>query len=154
MADPSRRSKTLRLLLLIFLLAVAAAAAVYSYTQSRLWIVPEAAKRVKNPLPLTPGALQSARALFGDQCVECHGDSGKGDGPQAKMYEPRPHDLTDSGHIATVTDGELFYRISEGHKPMPAYKNRLTEQQRWQLVLLIRSLSGTIPPEPPPAPLR
>ena len=41
--------------------------------------------------------------------------------------------------MSATTDGELFYQISEGRKPMPAFKKRLTEEQRWQLVLLVRS---------------
>jgi len=36
--------------------------------------------------------------------------------------------------MSTVTDGELFYKISEGHRPMPSFKKRFTEEQRWQLV--------------------
>ena len=42
----------------------------------------------------------------------------------------------------TVTDGEIFYQISEGRKPMPSFKKRLTEDQRWGLVLLVRSFSA------------
>jgi hypothetical protein len=47
-----------------------------------------------------------------------------------------------------ATDGELFYKISEGKKPMPVFKSKLTEDQRWGLVLLIRSFtqSTTLPP--------
>jgi mono/diheme cytochrome c family protein len=41
----------------------------------------------------------------------------------------------------SVTDGALFYQISQGRKPMPAFKRRMTEDQRWQLVLLIRSFA-------------
>jgi len=75
-----------------------------------------------------------------DKCAECHGDSGKGDGSQARMYDPQPTNFTDSAHMSTITDGELFYKISEGHRPMPSFKKRFTEEQRWQLVLFIRSL--------------
>ena len=67
------------------------------------------------------------------------------------MYDPRPRMLTDTPHLATITDGELFYVISEGHKPMPSYKKKLTDEQRWQLVLLVRALSHTVAPQPPPA---
>jgi mono/diheme cytochrome c family protein len=59
--------------------------------------------------------------------------------------------LTDAPHLSTVTDGELFYVISQGHKPMPSYKRKLTEDQRWQLVLLVRAFSHTVSPQPSPA---
>lgn len=34
------------------------------------------------------------QALFADNCVQCHGASGKGDGPWAGSLSPRPADLT------------------------------------------------------------
>ncbi len=45
--------------------------------------------------------------------------------------------------MSAQSDGELFYKISEGRRPMPEFKTKLTEQQRWQLVLLMRSLAST-----------
>ncbi len=50
-----------------------------------------------------------------------------------------------------VTDGELFYKISEGKKPMPVFKTKLSEDDRWALVLLIRSFA-TQQSTPPPRP--
>ena len=43
--------------------------------------------------------------------------------------------------MTAVTDGELFYKLSQGRKPMPSFKKRLTEDQRWRLVLLLRSFA-------------
>jgi mono/diheme cytochrome c family protein len=59
------------------------------------------------------------------------------------MYYPSPASLIDAKHMSGVTDGELFYEISQGRKPMPSFKKRLTEEQRWQLVLFVRSLSAS-----------
>jgi mono/diheme cytochrome c family protein len=58
------------------------------------------------------------------------------------MHSLAPADLTDTRHMNTVTDGEIFYQISEGRKPMPSFKKRLTEDQRWGLVLLVRSFAA------------
>ena len=57
------------------------------------------------------------------------------------MHSPAPADLTDAGRMNGVTDGEIFYQITAGRRPMPSFKNRLTEEQRWQLTLLVRSFS-------------
>jgi mono/diheme cytochrome c family protein len=113
---------------------------VFAAWQSREWVVPEEARKLKNPLMPTETALASGRAIYLDKCAECHGEKGRGDGPQARMYDPTPGNLTDTKHMSTRTDGELFYQISEGHRPMPAFKKRLSEEQRWQLVLFVRSL--------------
>jgi mono/diheme cytochrome c family protein len=36
----------------------------------------------------------TGRALYGDYCAACHGDTGRGDGPAAAALRPRPPDLT------------------------------------------------------------
>jgi mono/diheme cytochrome c family protein len=150
MPTVSRKKSPLTLVLFIVLLLVAAGSAVYAFLHPGPWIVPEEAKRVANPLKPSQADLPAARQLFLDKCAECHGDTGKGDGSQAKMYDPRPADLTDAARMKSISDGELFYKISEGHRPMPAFKKRYSEEQRWQLVLFIRSLaSAPADPESP-----
>jgi mono/diheme cytochrome c family protein len=81
-----------------------------------------------------------------DECAQCHGEHGKGDGPEAAMHDPPPSNITDVRHMNTVTDGEIFYQISEGRKPMPSFKKRLTEDQRWGLVLFVRTFSASVAP--------
>jgi len=105
------------------------------------WPVPEAAKKMKNPEPRSNATLSVAKALFNDQCANCHGDTGKGDGPDAMMYTPEPADLSDAHMMGMMTDGGIFYKISEGRKPMPAFKKMLSEEQRWQLVHFVRTLA-------------
>jgi mono/diheme cytochrome c family protein len=64
------------------------------------------------------------------------------------MQKPSPNDLTDASHMNALTDGDIFYQITEGRRPMPSFKNRLTPDQRWQLVLLLRTFAQ---PAPSPA---
>ena len=128
-------------MLFVTLLLVAAGSGVYAFLHPGPWIVPEEAKRVANPLKPSQADLPGARRLYDDKCAECHGDSGKGDGSQGKMYNPQPANFTDAAHMNPITDGELFYKITEGHRPMPGFKKRYTDEQRWQLVLFIRSLA-------------
>jgi mono/diheme cytochrome c family protein len=127
----------------LLVLAIIATAIVYSAVNNAPWSwpVPEEAKQLKNPLQPTDSALKSARDVYADKCAHCHGDTGKGDGRDANRYDPAPTDFTDAKKINVATDGELFYKISEGKKPMPVFKNKLTEDQRWELVLLIRSFA-------------
>jgi len=105
------------------------------------WIVPPTVKAQKNPLSPSEANLSAARQIYSDKCANCHGDTGKGDGSEAMMYDPLPADLTNAAHMHKLSDGEIFYQISEGRKPMPSFKKKLTEEQRWQLVLLVRSFS-------------
>lgn len=134
---------TLRLRKLLFaaLLGVIGIAVVFAIFQNKPWKIPEEAKQRKNPVQATPAALAAARSIYHDKCVQCHGETGKGDGSDAALYYPAPATFTDVPHMSATTDGELFYQISEGRKPMPSFKKRLTEEQRWQLVLLVRSFA-------------
>jgi mono/diheme cytochrome c family protein len=140
-----RSSLNLRKILFVAMLGMIVMAAVLAFNRSGPWVIPEEAKRRVNPIKPSPAALDSARGIYRDRCAHCHGDTGNGDGPDAQKHSTKPTDFTDAGQENVRTDGELFYQITEGHRPMPAYKSRLSEEQRWQLVLLIRSFS-TQPP--------
>jgi mono/diheme cytochrome c family protein len=141
MTTPPQRSLALRKALFALVLVLIAISIVFALLQNREWVVPEAARKLKNPVAPSTAAIASARSVYSDKCSECHGDAGKGDGPQGKMYDPGPGNLTDAKHMNALTDGELFYQISEGRKPMPAFKKRLSEDQRWQLVLFVRTFA-------------
>lgn len=113
------------------------------------WVVPPEAKERKNPLNPADVNLNSARQVYIDHCSNCHGDTGKGDGSEAMMYDPTPSDLTDAAKMSKLTDGEIYYQVTEGRKPMPSFRKRLTEDQRWQMVIFVRSLAGALAPPPP-----
>jgi mono/diheme cytochrome c family protein len=142
--DP-RSGLNLGKILFVALLGLIVLAAILALNHSGPWVVPEEAKRRVNPLQLSPAALGSARGVYTDRCAHCHGDTGKGNGPDAQKHNTKPTDFTDADQENARTDGELFYQISEGHRPMPGFKSRLSEEQRWQLVLLIRSFSNPQP---------
>ena len=143
----STAQSTLRLRKVVFvaLLAIICVAVLVGFYQNRQWKIPEEAKLQKNPVEPSPAALAAARTSYLDKCVQCHGETGRGDGSDAAMYYPAPASLNDATRMNAVTDGEMFYEISEGRKPMPAFKKRLSEEQRWQLVLLVRSFAAESP---------
>ena len=138
----------MRKILFAAVLAMIAISVVFAAMQNREWVVPEEAKKQTNPLQPSEAALRAAKEIYLDNCAQCHGETGKGDGPEAAQHDPRPANLQDAKHMDTVSDGELFYQISEGRQPMPAFKKRLTQEQRWQLVLLVRSFSAPAVTQP------
>ena len=140
-ANTPQNLKT-RKTLFAFLLAIIVIVVAYTaFQENKPWVIPEEAKNRKNPVPPSEAAIIAAKPLYKENCAQCHGDTGKGDGSEALRYDPKPADFTDAPHMNTVTDGALFYQISQGRKPMPSFKRRMTEDQRWQLVLLIRSFA-------------
>ena len=74
--------------------------------------------------------------------VHRHGPRGLGDGPAAFTLNPRPVNL--QLHVPQHAEGEIFYWISEGvaGTGMPAWKDKLTEEQRWQIVRYLEALAS------------
>ena len=106
----------------------------------------------KNPVTPSDGVLAKARKLFADNCAQCHGSTGKGDGPMAGMLKEPPADLSDGRKMAGMTDGEIFWNATKGKSPvMPAFESKLTEEERWGLVHILRELSRTEPNNKPRA---
>jgi mono/diheme cytochrome c family protein len=112
------------------------------------WPVPEEARKLKNPVPASAASLAAAKAVYVDTCAQCHGEEGKGDGPEAPMYDVKPADFSDAHMMGEMTDGEIFWKIGEGRRPIPSFKKRLTDEQRWQLVNYVRTFAL----KPVPAP--
>ena len=152
---PARQAKDLRTRKILFaiLLLVIAGAIAFSIWENRPWTVPESARSLKNPILPSAADLDSVRPIYRDKCSSCHGLTGKGDGHDASLYDPKPTDFTDARHMSEVADGELFYKLTEGRKPMPSFKKRLSDEQRWRMVLLIRTFLAppSVGPAGPPA---
>lgn len=113
-----------------------------SAAQTAKWTAPGAANDLKNPLIASSSILSAAKALYTANCSPCHGVKGRGDGPAAPGLNPRPADHT-SAVVQNQTDGSLFWKVTEGRMPMPSYKKIFTDEQRWGLVIYIRSLAKT-----------
>jgi mono/diheme cytochrome c family protein len=138
----ARQKLRLRKILFVALLALIGLSIVLGVTHRGQWNIPEDAKLRQNPLQPSPQALDAARVLYSDHCERCHGKTGKGDGADATKFSTSSRDLTNTSRMSAQSDGELFYKISEGRRPMPKFKTKLTEEQRWQLVLLMRWMAS------------
>ncbi len=95
----------------------------------------------KNPVPPTPEGLAEARKFFGYNCAMCHGKEGDGKGDLAEEMKLALHDWRDASSIEKMTDGELFWIISNGKGKMLGEGDRTSEKMRWNYVNLVRSFS-------------
>ncbi len=138
MAATPKKAKRLRWILFLGALGLIGVSIGLAAFHKTSWAVPAAEKARQNPLTFSEANIGAAKEIYGNKCSDCHGEKGKGDGSEAMMYDPAPSDLTDAAKMNKMTDGEIFYQITEGRKPMPSFKKKLTEEQRWQLVLLVR----------------
>ena len=97
------------------------------------------------PKSLLPNRLlpeKDTQALFQENCVSCHGATGKGDGILAKGLSPEPTNFTDKERAVNRSLLGLFDAISNGldDTAMPAF-TQLKEQQRWSLAFYVGGLA-------------
>lgn len=105
------------------------------------WDVPDSARTMQNPYPATADALKEGSDAYAKRCKDCHGVNGDGTGERADQLSAMPSDFTDTREMSRATDGELFWKITHGRRPMPAFNDKLTDKQRWELVDYIRTFA-------------
>ena len=121
--------------------AVAAAVAVLAlgtgaWAQGK-WAAPPDAKSVKNAVAKSDKVIADAKKIAEANCVACHGAKGVGDGAAAAALPVKPANWTTPA-VQGETDGEIFWKITNGRGPMPPWKH-LAEKDRWALVHYIRT---------------
>jgi len=107
--------------------------------QKDIWKAPEEAKKLKNPTTSMVESVKIGKRIYRSRCAVCHGKTGLGDGPGGKALVPQPESLK-TPLVQNQTDGELFWKISNGRNDMIKWEPILSEQQRWDLVNYIRTI--------------
>jgi|SRR5215469_11451576 len=104
--------------------------------------IPAADAAKTNPVKPTPEGLAAAKKLFGYHCAMCHGTAGDGKGDLAGDMKLTLNDWRDPKSLAKMTDGELFYIITNGRGKMSGGEgDRTKEEVRWNLVSYVRSFA-------------
>ena len=103
------------------------------------WDCPPDTASLQNPVPATPAAVAAGERLARTSCADCHGETGRGDGPAASALARHPANWRASG-VQAQTDGCIFWKLTNGRGNMPASKG-MPEADRWRIVRYIRSLA-------------
>ncbi|MBI4502999.1 MAG: c-type cytochrome [Gemmatimonadetes bacterium] len=104
---------------------------------------------------------QRGKAIYEKWCLECHGETGEGDGAGAKFMLPPPRNFTQAVYqIRTTasgelpTDADLEQVVAEGMPgtAMPEWKSKLSDGERKDVIAYIKKFS-TFFEGPAPKPL-
>ena len=97
-----------------------------------------------NPLQITVNNVKDGKKLYEQNCANCHGTSGQGDGDAGKNLIPRPANIAISSKMPMATDGYLSWTIAEGGVPlqtaMPPFAGVIKEDDIWKIIIYLRQL--------------
>jgi mono/diheme cytochrome c family protein len=110
---------------------------------------PNTMPNVKNPVKPTAESQARAKKQYGYDCLLCHGDRGDGKTDLAKDMGLVMSDLTNPTTLAGQTDQQIFEIIKKGKGKMPGEEGRAKDDELWNLVIYVRSLSKGQPAEAP-----
>ncbi len=80
-----------------------------------------------------PASLPSAEAgkpIYDEMCASCHGADGAGAVPGARNFG-------DLDYMRGETPASFYAAITEGRRDMPAFRDRLTSDERWDVLFYI-----------------
>ena len=108
--------------------------------------VPAAYVNAKNPLLANLQNIASGKKLYAAQCASCHGAKGVGDGEAGRELDPKPANIAFVMDKPIATDAFLSWTLAEGGAPlntaMPAFKEVLSDKERWQIIHYLRADLG------------
>jgi mono/diheme cytochrome c family protein len=101
------------------------------------WVAPADQKDLLNPQEYNLANVKKGKELYIKNCKSCHGDPGKNN---VLPLVPPPVDIT-SEKMQKNTEGELYYKITNGRGAMPQFKATISDDDRWRIVNFISNFN-------------
>ena len=119
-------------------MAVLAVTASALWAQSQDWTAPARASKRPNPIAANSESIATGKVIYTNNCLSCHGETGQGNGPKAKDLDVKPKALSTT--MKDQSDGALFWKTTEGKKPMPSFEKDLKPEDLWHVINYMRTL--------------
>jgi mono/diheme cytochrome c family protein len=104
------------------------------------------ARALQSPLPSSPDIIEKGQSIYEGKggCVNCHGVSGRGDGPGAATLNPPPRVFRSHGFWRHRSEGEIFWVIKYGSPGtgMIPFGGMLSDEEIWTVMQYEESFSG------------
>jgi len=99
-----------------------------------------AGRELANPIHADDAkAVARGKVLFSRFCSPCHGADGASRGRVVERGFPPPPSLH-SARLAGMAGGQIFHILTYGQGNMPPYATQITREDRWRVILFLRSL--------------
>lgn len=100
---------------------------------------------INNPFPITDAGLEKAKSLYNVYCGICHGEKGDGAGYLVRddggVYPAQPANFL-LDEFVSASNGRYYHAIMYGKNVMGGYADKLSYEERWQVIHYIRSLQA------------
>jgi outer membrane protein OmpA-like peptidoglycan-associated protein len=98
-----------------------------------------------NPFPATKGGVAKGKDLYNINCAICHGEKGDGNGyiwrDGEGPYPNKPANFLET-EMAGSSEGRYYHAIMRGKGVMGAYADKLSFEERWNVIHYIRTLQN------------
>jgi len=99
-----------------------------------------AGAELRNPYSLNDAlALDRGLFVYVNYCQTCHGAMGMGDGAVVARGFPAPPSLV-APRAVQMKDGQMFHIVTYGQKNMASYASQISREDRWMVIVHVRSL--------------
>jgi thiosulfate dehydrogenase len=100
------------------------------------------------PMPASADNLIAGARIYKDNCAVCHGLKGQELSGAAKGMFPKPPHLFRGHGVTDDPPGETYWKTRNGIRlsGMPAFKGSLTDDQMWQVSLMLAN-ADKLPPD-------
>ena len=100
---------------------------------------------IKNPVPVSEKSLANGKLLYNIQCGICHGEKGDGSGYLVRddggKYPVQPANFLLEDFVKS-SNGRYYHAIMYGKNLMGSYTDKLSYEERWEVIQYIRSLQA------------
>lgn len=100
---------------------------------------------ISNPYPITSAGIEKGKLLYNIQCAICHGEKGDGAGyllrDDGGKYPVQPANFMLDTFINS-SNGRYYHAIMYGRNLMGGYADKLSYEERWNVIQYIRSLQA------------
>lgn len=134
--------QTYKIVMAIACLILVQASALAAQQSADEWRVSPRKAKIENPVAAEDSSITLGKNLYLRECQQCHGESGKGDGPVSAALDKSAANLT-SSDVLQQSDGAIYTKIRVGRSPMPSFKSHLSQEEVWHLINFIRHDIGS-----------
>ncbi len=103
------------------------------------------AELIDSPYPISEAGLAEGKEMYDIFCGICHGEKGDGNGYLVRddggVYPVQPANFLMDEHIS-ASNGRYYHAIVYGKNLMGGYTDKISTEERWQVIHYIRSLQA------------